>query len=225
MVEYNNKTEDQYSRQIKPVLTNTVKDGSGTWLFPLVDSDGKQYVSLGDLITKDGRTSQFVVLGFTDTDIVHIDIQNVQAQKAAMLVDLSDITNWPHTNTGHIIIEYIILEVDPDANFLGEVKFGFLSSVDVENGDFNQILDIDMARKSDLLVETLDFGSHGIDLRANHWFGPTTANSTLFQTDVNLLGPDGATSYPSGNGDFAMIIERSAGAVDVSVTVGYETVV
>ena len=178
----------------------------------------------GDVLTKDARTSQFVAFGFTDTAIVHLDVANLQAQTAIMLIDLSDTSNWPHTNTGHIIIEYIILEVDPDTSYFGEVKLGFLSNVDADNGDFHQIIDIDMVRKSDLLVENLDVGSHGLDLRTNHWFGPTTANSALFRTGVNLLGPDGATSFPSGNGDFVMLVERTAGAVDVSITIGYETV-
>ena len=36
----NVKTEDEFSRQIHPVLLNTAKDGSGTWYFPVVDSNG-----------------------------------------------------------------------------------------------------------------------------------------------------------------------------------------
>lgn len=182
------------------------------------------YKPSGDLITKDGRTSQYTATGFTDTDIVHFDIQNVQTQTAYMLIDLSDTTNWPHTDTGHTNVEYIILEIDPDpTSYLGEIKLGFLSDVDSDNGNFHQIIDIDMRRKAELLVEVIDFGSHGLDLRENHWFGPTISDSALFQTDVGLVGPDG-NSFFSGAGDFAMIIEASAGAVDVSITLGYETV-
>lgn len=192
----------------------------------IVDENGKEVsleVFLPDLITKGGRTSLYLAQGFADTDIVHFDIQNVQAQTAYMIVDLSDTTNWPHTKTGYITIEYLILEVDPDSSYAGEVKLGFLSNVDVDNGDFHQIIDIDMARQSALLVETIDFGSHGMDLEKAHWFGPTTADSTLFQTDTSLKGPDGNTSYPAGDGDLVLIIERTAGAVDVSLTIGYET--
>ena len=180
----------------------------------------------GDLITKDGRTSQFVASGFTDTQTVHFDVQSVAAQTAYMLIDLSDTTNWKHTNTGHINLEYLIIEVDPDAAYLGEIKLGFLVDVDATNGDFHQILDIDMAKKSDLFVENLNFGSHGFHCETDHHFGPITANSTLFQTDVNLGGPDdpATITYPSGNGDLVLLIERSAGIVDVSITLGYETV-
>lgn len=191
-----------------------------------VGKGGQELVAeqvLPELLIKDDRRSAFTVLGFTDTDIVHLDKQGIVAQTAIMLIDLSDTINWPHVNTGHIVIEYVILEIDPADQYLGEVKFGFLENVDASNGDFHQIIDIDMARKSDLFVETLDFGSHGLDLRTNHWFGPTT-NSDKFQTDVDLLGPDGTTAFPSGNGDLVMLVEVSAQTVDVSITVGYETV-
>lgn len=177
-----------------------------------------------DTITKDGRTSQFVAAGFTETTTIHLDTQDIAAQEAFMLIDLSDTVNWPHSLTGHINLEYVIIEVDPDANYLGEVKVGFLSNVGATNGDFNQIMDVDLAKKSDFLVEIVEFGSHGFDCEADHHFGPVIANSTLFQTDVNLEGPDGATSYPSGDGDLVMLIEVSAGEVDVSITLGYEAV-
>ncbi len=177
----------------------------------------------GDIIDHDGRKSQSVVFGFSDTFTIHGDFQAIAAQTAFMMIDLSDTTNWAHTNTAGIILEYLILEVDPDATYLGEVKLGFLTNVDATNGDFNQIIDIDMAKKSDLVIEVIDFGSHGFDCEVTHHFGPITANSTLFQTDVDLEGPSGATSFPSGAGDLVLLVERSAGEVDVSITIGYET--
>ena len=181
-------------------------------------------MSYSSMVTKDGRTSQYTAAGWTETFSVHIDTGSVAAQTAFMIVDISDNTNWPHTETGHIHLEWIIVEADPDTAFLGEIKLGFLSAVDATNGDFNQFLDIDMAKQSNLIVETLDFGSHGIDLVPEYWFGPTIANSTLFQTDVNLYGPDAATSYPSGDGDLILLVERSAGTVSVSISIGYETI-
>lgn len=178
----------------------------------------------GDLITKDGRTSQFVVSGYTNTFTVHLDAQSISARQAFMLIDLSDTGNWPHTETGHINLEYLIIESDPDTSYLGEIKIGFLSNVDATDGDFNQILDIDQARSSDLLVEVINFGSHGFDCETDHHFGPIDANEVLFQTDVDLVGPPGGVAaYPSGAGDLVMLIERSAGTVDVSITIGYET--
>ncbi len=176
------------------------------------------------LITKDGRTSQFVALGFTDTHSIHGDFQDISAQTAFMLIDLSDTTNWAHSKTGHINIEYFVLEIDPDSSYFGEVKLGYLTNVDGTDGDFNQIFDLDLRKKSDLIIESIDFGSHGFDCEANHHFGPISANDILFQTDLNLEGPDGNTSYPSGDGDLILLVELTAGTVDVSITLGYEAV-
>ena len=111
----------------------------------------------GDLLTKDGRTSQFVVFGFTETFSVHLDAQAVALTQAFMLVDLSDTTNWPHTDTYHINIEYIIIEIDPDGSYVGEVKLGFLTSVDATDGDFNQVIDIDTFVYVAALQEKVDF--------------------------------------------------------------------
>jgi len=47
MTAFNVRTEDDYGRQIKAILANTAKDGSGTWYFPLVNSDGKMMVADG----------------------------------------------------------------------------------------------------------------------------------------------------------------------------------
>ena len=179
-----------------------------------------------DIVTKDGRTSWFVASGFTITFTVLLDTGSVAVTTAFMLIDLSDTTNWAHTETGHITLEYMIIEVDPDTTFLGEIKLGFLSSVDATDGDLNNFLDIDMAKKSDLVVEVINFGTHGLHCELASHFGPVDANSTLFQTDVNLGGPDdpGTLTYPSGAGDLVLLVERSAGTVDVSITIGYETI-
>lgn len=40
MTVYNTTTEDEKGRQFHPVLFNSVADGSGTWYFAIVDSDG-----------------------------------------------------------------------------------------------------------------------------------------------------------------------------------------
>lgn len=181
------------------------------------------YKPSGDLIDHDGRVSQNVVFGFTDTFTINTEFHDIAAQTAFMLVDLSDTTNWPHTLTGKVIIEYLILQADPDNSFVGEIKIGYLANVDATNGDFHQLLEIDFSKQSTLLVEVINFGSHGLDCSDAHHFGLDTLDSTLFQTDVNLEGPDGTVVYPSGDGDLVLLVERSAGQLNVSITLGYET--
>jgi len=182
--------------------------------------DGKNVV---DLKTNEGETSLLVFPGSADIEFVHIDAEDIVTETALMIIDLSDTTNWPHTNTGHIDILFIAGNIAPDATYAGDIRMGFLTNVDATNGDFNGVSEIHMDKKTNQNVFTLFIPFGGISLETDHWFGPTTANSTLFQTDVDLLGPDANTSYPSGNGDFVMIIGRTAGEVSIGLTVGYVT--
>jgi len=180
------------------------------------------YKPSGDTTTKDGITSQFVVQGHATTFTIHADFLNIQTETAFMLVNLSDTTNWKHTNTGHIFVMYMHVSVDPDSSYLGNVECGFLTNVDGTDGDFNRFVEMDMHRKSDVLISSFYFSDGGFDCETDHHFGPITANSTLFQTDVNLTGPNASTT-PSGNGDLCLVIGRDAGTVDVAITVGYQT--
>ncbi len=181
--------------------------------------------SHGDVLTRHERTSQYTIGGFSDTQTVHLDTATDSTLIAYMLVDISDTSAWKHTNTDHIIIDHILIEVDPDASWVGEVKIGFLSNVDGTDGDFNQIIDVDMRRKTALLVEDITFGG-GFHCQASTHFGPIIADSTLFQTDADLIGPPGGVAaYPSGNGDLVMIIDGDGtNFVDISITLIYETV-
>ena len=89
----------------------------------------------GDRIDQDGRKAQYVVPGFGNTFTVHLDTGSVAAKTGFMLIDLSVTSAWPHTKTGHIIIEHLSIQTTPDSSYLGAVKIGFLSSVDGSNGD------------------------------------------------------------------------------------------
>ena len=182
----------------------------------------------GDLVDDvEGNKAQVVVLGTTLTDTVHLDAV-VSATTAYMLIDKSNTAVWPHTQaTGHhIVLEYLAILIDPDVNYLGEIKLGYLKNVDSTNGDFVDIYNIDLRKKSGLVLNNLVFGNHGLQLSDDTHFGPVTANSTLYQTDVNLGGPDDSATltYPSGDGDLVMYVSVAAGSVDVSITLGYEMV-
>jgi hypothetical protein len=162
------------------------------------------------------------VPGHHKLPIAHIDLQNIGTETGAMIIDLSDTTNWPHEDTGHIDLEFLNISINPATNYEGDIKVGFLSNVDATNGDLNVIFTWHLDRASLPIVDTLFFGQGGhMELQLERWFGPTESDETLWQTDTNLVGPDGNTSYPSGDGDFVVKIEQTAGAVDVGITVGY----
>lgn len=189
-------------------------------------NDDDAYVNIG-AVTKTGRTSIYMVNGYANTFSVHLDhiVTPAGTDYAYMLVDLSDTTTWPHTNTGEVVLEYIVIEIDPANNFTGDFKIGYLKNVDATNGDFHTVMDVDMATKSDIFHEQINFGSHSIHCGDTNHFGPIIANSTLFQTDVNLGGPDDPSTltYPSGDGDLCLLVTGNNNAVGISITLGYET--
>ena len=172
--------------------------------------------------TSEGQTSVHTIPGHVDIEVVHID-GDVSASTGFMVIDLSDTTNWPYAETGHIDVVYIVINVNPTGTFSGDIQLGFLTNVDGENGDFNGIMEIHMDKKQDSITQMMNFGAFEMSLESAHWFGPITANDTTWQTDVNLIGPDGATSYPAGAGDLVMKIEVSASSVAVGMTIGYRT--
>ena len=173
--------------------------------------------------TAEGETSSHIVPGHVDIEVVHVD-GDVSTTTGFMIIDLSDTTAWPHSKTGHIDIVYIVLNVNPTSTFSGDIQLGFLSDVDGTDGDFNGIMEIHMDKKQDSITQMMNFGAFEMSLEKEHWFGPTTANDTTWQTDVNLAGPSGSTLfYPSGNGDLVMKIDVNTSSVAVGLTVGYRT--
>jgi len=174
--------------------------------------------------TTESQTSMHTIPGHVDIEVVHIDAEVAgTATTGFMVIDLSDTTNWPHTATGHIDIVYIIININPTATFSGDISLGFLTNVDDMNGDFNGIMEIHMDKKQDSIFQMMNFGAFEMSLESAHWFGPITTNDALWQNDVNLAGPDGASSYPSGNGDLVLHIVATTSDIAVGITIGYRT--
>ena len=177
------------------------------------------------MLTLEGQTSLRVVPGINDSFTVHLDAQNKGAEQAFMLIDISDIVNWPHTEVGHFNLEFISLNIDPATTFRGDVFFGFLSNVDDANGDLNILAGYHFAQAASPRVDvSLVTPFNHLEGNIANWFGPVMLNNTNFQNDVNLQGPDGATNYPSGDGDFVMLVARTAGTIDIGMTFGYKTI-
>ena len=188
--------------------------------------DGLGKVNLAEVSSYEDESCLKTTICHKEVFHVHLDAQAIAVDQGFMLIDLSDTTNWPHTNTGHIVLEQIIVNISLSATpaFIGEVEFGFLSNVDATDGDLNVVGKFHLDRGSIGPGGPFDFSIYGMDLELDKWFGPTNTNDVTWQTDVNLFGPDGATSYPSGDGDFVMHITNiTAGTIDVGVTAFYST--
>lgn len=185
----------------------------------LTDASGNQ-VEVQEL---DGDYSLATVPGHSHRDAVHFDVSGVAVETGYMLIDLSDTTTWPHSNTDHLDLHYLLLHIDPDAAFLGSVIIGFLSDVNSTDGSLHHLMEFSFLKKSDVWTQPMDFGGPGqhLALQTTHLLGDTDANDATWQDDVAIAGPAGGT-YNSGNGDLVMKVTRTAGTVDVSLTLLYE---
>jgi len=161
-----------------------------------------------------------MVYGRRNTFFAGLNTGNIGATKGFMLVDLSDTVNWPHTNTGAIVIHGICIDIDPDG-FTGSVKVGFLSNVDATDGDLTIFRQWDFTNKSQAINMTCHFEDFYMPV-ANIFAG-TDLNDVTWQTDVNLFGPDGATAYPAGDGDMVIKITRTGGNIIAHIGVMYQT--
>eukprot|EP00918_Siedleckia_nematoides_P084702 GHVU01186125.1.p1 GENE.GHVU01186125.1~~GHVU01186125.1.p1 ORF type:complete len:354 (+),score=62.37 GHVU01186125.1:185-1246(+) len=225
-VQYSNNSDILLGHQLDETLLDET-EAVVTRSVLVAKDDAGTYQNIG-AVTKGGRTSQFFAAGYSDTFSVHLTTTLTPngADVAYMLVDISDTTNWPHTLTGEVVVGYMLVQVDPHANFTGTIRIGYLKNVDATNGDLVVVLAINMDTKSDVLHQDVDFGSHALHCTDTSHFGPVTANSTLFQTDVSLGGPDDPSTltYPSGAGDLVLVVSGNNNPVGVSITLGYETV-
>ena len=82
-------------------------------------------------------------MGITKQDIftTHLCLTGIQATTAAILVDLSDTTNFPHDKAdGNIYIFGYQVSINGDTSWRGQVSVGFLENVDGSNGDLKTFL-------------------------------------------------------------------------------------
>ena len=214
-------------------MINSGVDGDND-VFPIrVNNLGHQYVLLTDGTNSvhfcpiEETTSLYTTPGRQGSFHVHICKTGIVADTGLMVIDLSDTTNWPHTNTDRISLFRVSISIAASKLFDGSVSIGWLSDVDATDGDFNAIhcWEVVFAGTNEPrdIDQVIDYQHINYDVHIDKWFGPTSANNVLFQTDVDLYGPDGNTSYPSGNGDLVLYIQRTAGEIDVSLSVDYDT--
>ena len=188
--------------------------------------DGSNWQKVG-IETANSDTSLNIVYGAHHSKITCFDILNVGADTGYHLVDLSDTTNYPHTETGHIDLEWITVNISASKLCQAVIYLGFLSSVDATNGDLNVIktYHIGQAGTNERTQISDTFIQPGamISCQTSEWFGPTQANDTAWQTDVNLMSPNGVANSGAGNGDLVMKIDWTAGALDVNLVAAYHT--
>jgi hypothetical protein len=156
---------------------------------------------------------------------------------AAVVVDLSDNTNWLHKfTTSEIQVNSVRLEVDKVAASTTSIRIGVVTYVSASTGCVTWFLHVPAAVEvSNAKVDSTVIDS-GWNLRVKKdATDPTVTNgstpyilsndttfaSTTYQTDVKLASPVGSAGTAPGLGDLVMDVTNGTGAVVVYLSVNY----
>jgi len=159
----------------------------------------------------------------------------LSADEAFVLVDLSDTTNFPHTETGKVRLYRIELDMEMDTAGDFDIYIGVIVEVDATNGTAEWIdvfrFRVDEAPADNTSHYHLVREYYGLDLEVdgsndtlyNVVTNSEQAGSTNWQTDVSLDSPVGDTSSAPGDGDLVMFVDQTAGNLYIAVKVFYRT--
>lgn len=176
-----------------------------------------------------------------DSFAVNLGAEDVAASTAYVLVDLSDSTNFPHSNTAWINLLGLIFNSEGASDGIFDVWVGVLTENDTTDGSatwvhvFHLESQFNATDDTNRYADEIDFtlgGSNpdGLNLKivsgALVYFAgnQTQANNVNWDSDANLASPVGTTTNP-GVGDVVVYVEEvtDTGTLDFSVTAIYET--
>jgi hypothetical protein len=145
-------------------------------------------------------------------------LTGIQASTWAVLIDLSDTTNFPHDNTGRIDISQISMQVDRGSNSVGLMQIGVVTRVDGVNGDVSTFGALRFENNSDTHV-VRDVNLSPSQIKCGVADGITSSmitnaailNDTGLQTDVALGSPRGAATVNPSVGDIVIKFTHTSG--------------
>lgn len=179
------------------------------------------------LVDENGRIA-VVQHAHPDTGAIHFHIDGLTVGTYRfILIDISDITNYPHANTTYAHVEWVEIQVDSNNTGAYSVSLGFLENVNGDNGDRyiikhwsgsktvgNQLLIFEHMVPAGWRMQSGRILTHAISV-----------NDANYQTDVNLpssIDPS-APDTPSGDGDVITEIIVTAGEINIAIDIGYHS--
>jgi len=165
---------------------------------------------------------------------------DLAADEAFVLIDLSDTTNFPHTETGKIRLYTLDVVIEAQTMTSGEgiLYIGVITEVDASNGstEWLWVMPVETYLEATDDTDRRHYRFHypwGLDLEvdgtndtlANVVSNTGDSGDTDWQTDTDLDSPAGDTTNAPGDGDLVMLWDETADGLTVSicVTVEYTT--
>ena len=152
-------------------------------------------------------------------------VDDISDKTGFVLIDLSDATNYPHTLTGEIHVDWIHIMIHGDTTSTGTVHVGFISAIDADHATVHIIAGLAISKLESITEVFKNFTPSAIICKtANHLSGGTELHTddVTFQNDETVTGTYG-TPTPA-IGDMVLIIDRAAGTFEhTAVRIGYHT--
>lgn len=168
-----------------------------------------------------------------------IETAAATASTSAVIIDLSDTTNYPHKETGYVVVDSIRIQVDKAAASTCTVRVGVVNFVNSSTGSVTwfatneNLLNVSNTDNDPLLhygmfpiklyvtrAATADTQGGTPFLLSNE----TTNGSTTYQNDVALPSPILSGSSRPGVGDVVIDINKTAtAAITFGVEISYHT--
>ena len=160
------------------------------------------------------------------------EIQGVAATSWAVLVDLSDSTNYPHEAGSSLNISLIDMEVDRATNSVGQMDLGIVTRVDGTNGDVTLINSVEFTAGDEAYItHSTNFSPSVVRCAVVAGATPYIAyntkvlNNTGIQSDVALASFQGAGTVTPAVGDLVVRFLHTSGAAwNGSVEIMYQAV-
>lgn len=164
---------------------------------------------------------------------VHYETSNVAISTQIISIDVSDLVNYPHLKNGSIALAGIRTTFSTPATSSGTIKFGVVTFVNTSSGTVKWFANYPYSTTA---INTFNFSENFTPMYLRALVKPiintggttpyfntnsTTANSTLYQTDVVLPTSVGGSTAP-GIGDIIMAINIGVGSInDISSEIFY----
>ena len=134
-------------------------------------------------------------------------LTTVVVSTSAVLIDVSDTTNWPHGETGEVQINFIRVSVDKAAASTATVGIGVVTALSASNGNVTWVYGLSSLHNvsNTSLGEVVDFQPSWIGLKAIPADGSTpdilsndtTSASSVYQNDTILPSTSGTDVAPA----------------------------
>lgn len=182
-------------------------------------TDGTNIASLTDEGYQD-----IVTHSYHNGDSISFWKDNIALTTGYVLIDLSDIVNYPHLYTHHIGIDWLIASGLADANAVGCYDIGFITRINGTNSDWYSLIHGCFDKKEVKFDVALNFMPQSlICLATKHISGGSMkfTNDTTFNTGATVEGVYGNPTPAVG--DIILKVTLSAGQCNLAMILAYHS--